>query len=196
VEIGAIVRSNSHTSYMCRVYGKLDAGEIPPPESFAFGTFVSLQPLEGSDVTLVGVISNTLLVNPDYGGSGPRLSSERELEVFAPDYLEEKGVLVDILILGWFDRLGAHHGVPALAAQVGTRVTRMPDDHAREFHTDGRGRFLAGYLPALMTHNDPTISALLLSVLERLAPDFPDQARVIAVLRNNLAWRSRVVPTG
>jgi hypothetical protein len=196
VVIGTIVRSNSHTSYMCRVYGKLDAVEIPPPEAFAFGTFVVLQPLEGSDVTLVGVISDTVLVNPDFGAMGLRLSSDRELEVFAPDYVEEKGVLVDILILGWFDRLGAHHGVPALAAQVGTKVSRMADEQACAFHTDARGRFLAGYLPALMTRNDPTISALLLSVLERLAPAFPDQSRVIAVLRNNLAWRSRVVPAG
>lgn len=193
--IGTIVKSNSHISYLCRVFGKLEAETVPSPEEYAFGTFVTLAPVEGTGVRLVGVVRDTLLVNPEYGSLGPRLSSERDLAVFSPDYLNEKGVVVDILIVGWEDGQ-PHHTVPAIAAQVGTRVETMPAPEVVEFHRDRLGRFLIGYLPQLLMRNDPMIAALLLAVLERLEPDFPGQQRVLAVLKNNLAWKARVVPAG
>lgn len=194
--IGTVVASNSHVSYLCRVYGKLETPRTPAPEGYAFGTFVSLAPVQGTEASPVGVIRDTILVNPEYGHTGPRLSTDDDLAVFSPDYLNEKGVLVEILIVGWNDRFGAHHGVPALAAQVGTRVETMDDDDVCRFHTGGGGAFLAGYLPRLMTGNDPIVASLLVSILERLEPHFPEQRRVIAVLKNNLAWKSRVVPAG
>jgi hypothetical protein len=194
--IGTVVKSNSHISYLCRVYGKLETDQVPEPHHYAFGTFVTLVPVEGSDTRLVGLIRDTLLLNPEYGNLGPRLSSDEDLAVFSPDYLNEKGVLVDTLILGWAERGKAHHGVPALAAQVGTRVEIMGENDVHDFHRDGGGRFLMGYLPQLITRNDPMIASLLLAVLERMEPAFPDQRRVIGVLKNNLAWKARVLPAG
>lgn len=194
--IGTIVKSNSHISYLCRVYGKLETDDVPAPHQYAFGTFVTLAPVEGSAVRLVGVIRDTLLLNPDYGNFGPRLSPDDDLAVFSPDYLNEKGVLVDILILGWESGGQWHHAVPAVSAQIGTRVEIMPEEDIASFHRDRSGRFLMGYLPPLMTQNDPMIAALLLAILERLEPAFADQQRVIAVLQNNLAWKARVVPAG
>lgn len=194
--IGTIVRSNSHISYLCRVYGKLEIDAVPPPEQYAFGTFVTLQPVEGSPVRLVGVVRDTILLNPDYGNLGPRLSSEEDLAVFSPDYLNEKGVLVDVLILGWLQAGEVHHTVPPLAAQVGTRVEQMDEAAVVGFHRDARGRFLVGYLPQLVTGNDPMVASLLLAILDRLEPSFPEQRRVIGVLRTNLAWKARVVPAG
>jgi hypothetical protein len=196
VVIGTIVKSNSHISYLCRVYGKLETSALPQPEDYAFGTFVSLRPVEESSLQLVGVVRDTLLLNPDYGNLGPRLSSSKDLAVFSPDYLNERGVLVDILILGWFEQGRAHHAVPALAAQVGATVETMPEADVHDFHRDGHGRFLIGYLPQLMLRNDPMIASLLLVILERLEPAFPHQRRVIGVLKNNLAWKARVVPAG
>jgi hypothetical protein len=196
VLIGTIVKSNSHISYLCRVYGKLETEDIPRPEQYAFGTFVTLAPSEDGAMRLVGVVRDTLLLNPDYGNLGPRLSSSRDLAVFSPDYLNETGVLVDILILGWLERGVAHHTVPALAAQVGTRVETMREEDVHDFHRDARGRFLMGYFPQLMIGNDPMIASLLLAVLERLEPTFPEGSRVIGVLKNNLAWKARVVPAG
>ena len=194
--IGTIVKSNSHVSYMCRVFGPLETESVPLPQDFAFGTFVTLAPEEESAVRLVGVIRDTLLLNPDYGNLGPRLSSDGELAVFSPDYLNEKGVLVDVLVLGWSEGGRAHHTVPALAAQVGTRVQTLAEAEVCAFHRDGRSRFLMGYLPQMMARNDPMVASLLLAILERLEPSFPDQSRVIAVLKNNLAWKARVVPAG
>lgn len=194
--IGTIVKSNSHISYLCRVFGKLETATPPEPHEYAFGTFVLLAPVSGVGVQLVGVVCDTILVNPEYGSLGPRLSSESDLAVFSPDYLNEKGVLVEVLVLGWIDGDTPHHGVPALAAQIGTRVERLEDDAVCRFHTDGKGRFVMGYLPSLLTQNDPMIPPLLLTALERLSPHFPEQSRVLAVLKNNLAWKARVVPAG
>lgn len=196
MDIGTIVKSNSHISYLCRVYGRLDRDETPAAEEFAFGTFVHLSPVENSPIRLVGVVRDTLLINPEFGNLGPRLSPDRDLAVFSPDYLNEKGVLVDVLVLGWADGGAPRHDVPAVAAQVGTVVRRMDEDEMVAFHRSSSGRFAMGYLPALMTRNDPMIAALLLTVLERLAPFFPEQRQVLAVLRNNLAWKARVVPAG
>jgi hypothetical protein len=144
----------------------------------------------------VGIVRDTILLNPDYGNIGPRLSTDRDLAVFSPDYVNEKGVLVDVLILGWLDAAKPRHTVPPLAAQVGTLVETMEDDAVREFHRDGRGHFLMGYLPQLLTRNDAMVASLLLGVLEQLEPSFPEQSRVIGVLKNNLAWKARVVPAG
>lgn len=194
--IGTIVKSNSHISYLCRVYGKLETDVLPRPEQFAFGTFVTFEPVEGSGLRLVGVVRDTVLLNPEYGNLGPRLSSTEELAVFSPDYLNEKGVLVDVLVLGWEEAGRAYHTIPALAAQVGTRVETLPETEVHDFHRDAHEKFLMGYLPRLLTRNDPMIPSLLLAVLERLEPAFPDQQRVIAVLKNNLAWKAHVVPAG
>lgn len=194
--IGTIVKSNSHISYLCRVYGKLETDTVPRPEDYAFGTFVTLSPSTDGTIQLVGVVRDTLLLNPEYGNVGPRLSSSQDLAVFSPDYLNETGVLVDILVLGWLENGAARHLVPALAAQVGATVETMEDEAIFNFHRDGRGRFLMGYYPQLMLRNDSMVASLLLAILERLEPAFPEGSRVIGVLKNNLAWKARVVPAG
>lgn len=193
--IGTIVASQSHISYLCRIYGKLETDVPPQPLQYAFGTFVSMQPL-ADEPRLIGVVRDTVLLNPDYGNLGPRLSNEEDLAVLSPDYLNERGVLVDILVLGWLERGRPHHSVPALAAQVGTEVQTMEYEEVCNFHRGEDGTFLAGYLPQLVARNDPILASLLLRILERLEPAFPLQRRVIGVLRNNLAWKSRVVPAG
>jgi hypothetical protein len=194
--IGTIVKSQSHVSYLCRVYGPLEVKQVPDPRQFSFGTFVSLAPLDDSPLKLVGVIRDTVLINPDYGNLGPRISTAGELAVFSPDYLNEKGVLVDVLILGWTEDGVARHDVPALSAQIGSAVETISDTEVYAFHRAEQGRFLMGYLPQLLARNDPMAAGLLLSILERLEPAFPEQRRVIGVLKNNLAWKARVVPAG
>ncbi|GAC1332476.1 MAG: hypothetical protein NVSMB22_24640 [Chloroflexota bacterium] len=196
MRIGSIVKSNSHISYLCRVYGKLETASVPEQQDYAFGTFVSLRPVENASIRLIGVVRDTLLLNPDFGNYGPRLSSARDLAVFSPDYLNETGVLVDVLILGWQDAEQTHHVVPAVAAQIGTTVEAMDRDEVVAFHRDANQRFVMGYFPQLVMRNDPMLASLLLAILERLEPHFPHQRRVIGVLKNNLAWKARVVPSG
>ncbi|MGI8826634.1 MAG: hypothetical protein ACR2JC_13485 [Chloroflexota bacterium] len=196
MQIGTVVKSNSHISYLCRVYGKLETERVPEPADYAFGTFVTLSPWQDSSIRLVGLVRDTLLLNPDFGNLGPRLSHAADLAVLSPDYLNETGVLVDVLVVGWLAEDSVHHTVPSVAAQIGTYVETMEETAIVAFHRDARDRFFMGYFPQLMMHNDPMIASLLLAVLDRLSPHFEQQGRVLAVLKNNLAWKARVVPAG
>ena len=45
--LGKIAKSNSHTDYVCQVYGPGEVETPPIPADYAFGTFVRI-PLDGS----------------------------------------------------------------------------------------------------------------------------------------------------
>ncbi len=198
IAIGKIVKSNTHIDYVCQVYNPGEIDPCPEPSDYGFGTFVAIH--LGNDESaygqLVGVIYNTLLMNPDFGNLGPRLSPRQELEVFSPDYLEETATLVGIIALGWIDADGnSRQGVPALAATVNNRVTILGDDALHDFHRDG-GNVSLHYVPVLLSQNNPLVPPLIINMVEQLEALFPDQRDRLELMRNNLAWKSIVQPTG
>ena len=74
--IGKIVKSNSHIDYVCQVFGQGETLHPPAPSAYGFGSFVAVE-LEtpgASGRALVGLVYNTLLMNPEFGALGPRLS--------------------------------------------------------------------------------------------------------------------------
>ena len=83
MEIGRVVGSNDQLDYIVQVYGPGDVASPPRQSDRAFGRFVQIP--VGAD-RLIGIVYTTQLLNPSYGTLGPRLSSERELPVFSPDY--------------------------------------------------------------------------------------------------------------
>lgn len=201
--IGKIVKSNSHVDYVCQVFGPGEVEHAPAPADFAFGSFVAM-PLDENAAggpRLVGIIYNTLLLNPEFGSLGPRLSPRAETEIFAPDYLAETATLVGIIAVGWFAPDGrARHGVPAVAAPVNGPVRRLTLEELLQFHTPGQN---AGqvqpslhYAPLLLAQNHPLIAPLLLSVIDQLSELFPASRSQLAVVRDNLAWKSIVQPAG
>lgn len=199
VAIGKVVKSNTHIDYVCQVYNPGEIEPCPQPSDFSFGTFVAIH--MGEDVAmsgqLVGVIYNTLLMNPDFGNLGPRLSPRQELEVFSPDYLVETATLVGIIALGWIDGEGrCHQGVPALAATVNNRVTTLETDALRDFHNGAEGKVSLRYVPVLLGQNNPLVPPLLINIVERLEVLFPDQQNRLELMRNNVAWKSIVQPAG
>jgi hypothetical protein len=195
VQIGKIVKSNTHVDYVCQVYGLGEIEPPPSPEDYAFGTFVRVG-LANDGSYLVGLIYSTILMNPEFGNLGPRLSPPADLEVFSPDYLREQATLVGVVAVGQVTPGGGtYQGVPLLAATVGAGVETMAADEVRAFHESGDGLALA-YAPLLLTQGDPLIPHLLLNVVNRLTGLFPDQARQLAVLRGNLAWKTAVAPAG
>jgi len=195
VQIGTIVGSSSHISYLCRVFGHLEAPEVPQPDAYAFGTFVTLDPEAPQGPRLVGIISDTVLVNPEFGNLGPRLSSGSELAVFSPDYLNETGVLAEIHVVGWLDDL-PHQAIPPTVAQVGTVVDTMLPEEVVSFHASPDGRFVMAYMPQFLARGDPMLASLALTVLEALQPAYPADAGVIEVLKTNLIWKSQIIPAG
>ena len=191
--IGTIVKSTGHVDYVCQVYGPADIESPPTPEDYAFGAFVRVGLAAGSG-HLVGLICDTVLMNPEFGQLGPRLSPPADLEVFAPDYLSERAVLVSIVAVGQVAADGnVHQGIPLPAAALGARVEMLSDDGVRDFHLAAT-RLQIAYLPILLARKDPLMPHLLLRVIDRLGGLFPDQARPLAVLRGNLAWKTAVAP--
>ena len=47
-----------------------------------------------------------------------------------------------------------------------------------------------------MGQNNPLVPHLLLDIIDRLTDLFPEQAGQLAVMRNNVAWKSIVQPAG
>lgn len=198
--IGKIVKSNTHIDYVCQVYGPGELVAQPLPTDYAFAEFVAIE-LNGngngnSPGALIGVIYNTLLLNPDFGSLGPRLSPRGEQEIFTPDYLSETATLVGIVALGWREGNAYRQGVPGLAADVDAPVRRLSDEELCAFHLDPAGRLSLRYASVLMGMNNPLVPQLLLTLIDRLVTLFPEQSRQLQVMRNNVAWKSIVQPAG
>ena len=116
--LGKLIRSNSHTDFVCQIYGPSEIEALPASADHAFGTFVHI-PLGETANELIGLIYDTQLFNPDFGNLGPRLSPAPDLAVFSPDYLAEKVTLVGITAVGTVAPDGtATHGVAPLSAPM------------------------------------------------------------------------------
>ncbi|GAB4571254.1 MAG: hypothetical protein Kow0077_07500 [Anaerolineae bacterium] len=197
--LGKIVKSNSHTDYVCQVFGKNETDDVPEVEHYALGTFVRIEVGAGSKSgELVGLIYDTVLLNPDFGRLGPRLSPESELAVFTPDYLNERATLVGITAIGRIDsKGGVVQGVPRLAANSDAQVVQMDHDEIRAFHVYGNDLHL-DYLPLLVKKQQENPLALHLAriVLQSLEELLPEYAKQLAVLNDDLVWRAQIGPLG
>lgn len=186
--IAKIVESNSHVDYIGRVIDALDADSPPQASDYGFAQFVSI-PLE-DDTEMIGVIYNTQLVNPEYGHFGPRLSSHADLSVLSPDYLNEQGVLVGILLLGWRDGSSAHQAVPRRVIPVGQDVYRLADAKAHEFHRSAEGGLQLHYYSQVIAHAGPFGVPLIEAIIEQLEPACtPDERQRLCVLKKSLVWQ-------
>ena len=190
VKIAKIVKSNSHVDYVGRVVDKLDADAPPAPADFGFAQFVSI-PLDGQEI--VGIIYNSLLANPDYGNYGPRLSPAAELSILSPDYLNEQGLLIGILLLGWREGDVNHHAVPRRVIPVNQDVMRLDDEDVYRFHLDAESRVQLHYFSQVLTHAGPFAVALIEAILEQLEPACaPEERQRLCVLKQSLIWQRTV----
>ena len=202
--IGVIVNSNSHIDYVCRLASPFEREQPTAPDAYAFGAFVAIDlpqqpaaaPVAADPPCLIGVIYNTLLVNPNFTNLGPRLTSHAEQSVFSPDLIDETAMLVGILALGWQDDAGPQQGTPRLAAEVNASVRHLTDEEVRRFHCDPRGNLTLRYAAALLALNNPLVPALLLEIIDRLGGLFPHEQAILQVMRDNVAWKSIVRPAG
>ena len=187
MQIAKIVKSNSHVDYVARVFDTLETATPPAVSDYRFGQFVSIQ---NGDRAVIGVIYNSQLLNPDYGNYGPRLATPSERNaVFSPDYLNEQGVLIGLLLVGWRDANGYRQGLPREVLPVNAAVETLDDEQLRAFHHP-HGALELSYYPHVTTHAGFFTFALLNEIadqLERLT-DQPNQAR-LQVLRKSLQWQ-------
>src|SRR5262245_17430555 len=119
--IARIINSNSHVDYIGRVLDRLETPEAPAPEHFQFGQFVTI-PTDAPP--MVAISYHSQLINPEFGRLGPRLSSSAEMNaVFSPDLVNEQGIFIGLLLVGWKDAEGVcHQGIPRTVIPVNSEV--------------------------------------------------------------------------
>lgn len=188
MKIAKIVSSNSHIDYIGRVVDELDSDAPPSAEDFGFGQFVSL-PLGDKDI--VGVIYNSMLVNPEYASYGPRLSPKPELGNFSPDYLNEQGFLIGILLLGTKDTQSKIlHGVPRRVVPAGQDVYKIDAIEIKKFHTDENDCLQIHYYSQIVAHAGLFAVPLLEAIIEQLSLDCSESDKQrLGVLKQTLAWQ-------
>jgi len=230
--LGKIVKSNSHIDYICQIYGLYEVDVVPSPVDYAFGSLVQMaihskqrDRLQGklnltlvtnhtSTTSVVGVIYDTILLNPAFGSVGPHLSNETQVELFSPDYFSEKAVLTYILVLGMMEReitpsgeletLSIMHGVPLLSLDLGSEVETMTDEEVRAFHffsdqgaAGNQTPYLhLGYLPHIIAQRNSLLPMVILRIIDQLEYLFPQNLSLLSIVKRNFAWRLKVEPTG
>jgi hypothetical protein len=153
----------------------------------------------------VGLIYDTILVNPDFGTLGPRLSSDAQIELFSPDYLTERAVLLSILLLGTMSESPGRpprvrHGVPPIAPDLGAVVSGATDAEVRTFHVfrdeTGPAYLHMGYLPHAIAQINSLMPVAMLHTVERLERLCPENAALLSIVKRNFAWRLKVETAG
>ena len=189
MKIAKIIKSNSHIDYVGRVIDELDAENPPTAEDYGFAQFVNLPLSENENI--VGVIYNSILLNPDYANFGPRLSPKPELGSFSPDYLNEQGFLIGILLLGTRDGEGKIlHGVPRKVVPAGQDVFKISGDEVRKFHTDANDCLQIHYYSQIVAHAGLFAVPLLEAIIEQLSLDCAESDRQrLGVLKQTLSWQ-------
>jgi len=197
MKIAKIVSSNSHIDYVGRVIDELDVATPPAPDEYGFGKFVSI-PLDG-DQEIIGVIYNSMLMNPDYANFGPRLSSEHELGGFSPDFINEKGCLIGILLLGSI--LGSKNKagkitqeIPRRVIPAGREIFATDSDSVKEFHIDNEGNLQIHYYSQIISHAGNFGVPLLESIIEGLGENGCSDAdkKRLGVLKQTLTWQRTI----
>jgi len=238
--IGKIVKSDSHINYVCQIYGPREVEVEPGPADYSFGRFVRVairsaqtdDPNATLDFALglsqepityaVGVIYDTILVNPAFGNLGPRLSNETQVELFSPDYISEKAVLIYIMVLGMVELrqtsegktqvFSAMHGVPSLSLELGSEIETMNDEEVRKFHffqdatgtssnatgsSNSQQPYLhMGYLPHIIAQRNSLLPMVTLHIIDQLERLFPQNLALLSIVKRNFAWRLKVETTG
>jgi hypothetical protein len=192
MKIAKIIKSNSHIDYVGRVIDSLDAAEPPKSEDFGFANFVSL-PLE-NEKEIIGIIYNSILINPEYANFGPRLSPKPELGNFSPDYLNEQGVLIGILLLGAKDENGKIlQGVPHTVVPAGQEVYKIDGETVKNFHTDENDCLQIHYYSQVVAHAGLFAVPLLEEIIDKLSLDCSNEDKNrLGVLKQTLAWQRTI----
>lgn len=189
--LGKIVKSNAHTDYVCQVVGQGEAEYVPQNTDYAFGTFVKIELNDHGNRCLVGLIYDTVLLNPDFGRLGPRLSTERDLAIFSPDYLNERAVLIGILVVGQIVDGIVQQGVPLLAATNEALVSQLDSEAIKKFHID-QGKFQLTYMSNLMGQSGLLARNLAIVVLQQLSKLMPENLSILHAITDDLKWQLHI----
>lgn len=186
MEIAKIVSSSSHIAYIARVLDERD-GAVPGADDYAFGRFVAV---DNAAERVIGVISDSRLVNPEYIAQSTRLGQASALGELRRELIEDKRTLIAILLLGSINDGVAQHAIPRRVLPQGAAVSSLDAAAAAEFHRDAKGEFQMAYFPNLMSHAGPLSVTLAKTIIEQLAPHCGEFDRQrLAVMAGSLSWK-------
>ncbi|MFV0389708.1 MAG: hypothetical protein ACK5NT_13235 [Pyrinomonadaceae bacterium] len=191
MKIAKIVSSNSHIDYVARVIDELDTASAPKVSDYGFGSFVSISSDEGEEA--IGVVYNSIIVNPEYMNFGPRLSSAEELTVLSPDILNEQGILLGILLLGSKSAGMPIQRVPERVLFAGADVNTLNQTEFQEFHQNRNGGVSLHYYSQIISNIGNLGIPLLENIINRLATVSNEtDSNQLQVLRQNLRWQQTI----
>jgi hypothetical protein len=194
MQLGKVVKSNSHCDYVVQLNDEMGVQVPPAPEDYGFGCFVKLETEKRH--WAIGLIYNSQLFNPNFLNSGPRLSSEPD-PIFTPDLINETRVLLGTVLIGTLERQGDQlyglHGIPSIVVPVNTPVYKMTESEIHCFHLSQAGRPQFRYYSHLLRAGGAFASQLTHQVLEALitsnfftGPDL----RALQILCKELSWKN------
>lgn len=171
--LGKIVASTSHIHYEARIYDSSECSKPPQNHAYALGSFVRIHPhnpiQQAANGTIVGIIVNSRLINPDMGHYGPRLTMQQEQNaIFAPDYLNELGTLIHILLVGYLQPQGGQQGLVREVLSVSDEVQSLTSEECKRFHRSDQGRFQMHYAALVQESGIPMAHALLQTMCTQL----------------------------
>jgi hypothetical protein len=194
MQLGKVVKSNSHCDYVVQLDDGLAVRHPPRPDDYGFGCFVKLDTEDRH--WAIGLIYNSQLFNPMFLNMGPRLSSEPD-PLFTPDLISETRTLLGTVLIGTLEQQKGQsygvHGIPRVVVPVNTPVCTMSQDEIYRFHLNQDLRPQFCYYSHLLRCGGNFASQLTQQVLQELIQGQlfagPDQ-RALEVLCRELTWKN------
>ncbi len=197
MQLGKVVKSNSHCDYVVQLDGARDVNDPPQSHDYGFGSFVKLEDLDGRHWA-VGLIYNSLLDNPLFSNKGPRLSSDPD-PLFTPDLISETRTLLGIVLIGTLETEGRQrygkHGIPRIVVPINTPICVMDRDDIYDFHLNLAGQPQFCYYSHLLRCGGSFASQLTQQVLSDLIQSqlfSGAEQRALEMLCKELAWKNTV----
>jgi hypothetical protein len=167
MNIGKIIKSDSHLNYKCRIYGRRETASDVSEKDYHFGQFVKIKIFDNKYV--IGLIFNSQLFNPEYGNFGPRLTNPSVQNfVTIPDFIDETAIITDIHMIGWFDQNENFQDVPPWVIPLNSEVCIMTDEEIKTFHYDSEKKFCLKYYNEILAHTGNFASPLLVCIINKL----------------------------
>lgn len=188
IEIGKIIRGESHTVYWVQIHNIREGEPSPTPEDCAFGNFVVIPCETVGLIKMIGVIMDTMLIDRDALRTGPRLTQNEPMSnILFPDFIEERIKIVRVVLIGYIQENIISHNFPAITPNLGDAVLRFAEDEIKSFHLVEK-QFQIGYYSAIMSYGKIFLE-LIRRILTHLIQLFPEQQALIKVLLNNLEYQ-------
>lgn len=194
MELGKVVKSNSHCDYVVQLADSMDVLCPPQADDYGFGSFVKLE--TETRHWAVGIIYNSQLFNPMFLNMGPRLSSEPD-PLFTPDLISETRTLLWTVLVGTLEQQSGTvygcQGIPRIVVPINTPVSTMGRDEIYHFHLNVQGKSQFCYYSHLLRCGGTFSSDLTQQVLQELINNElfvgPDQ-RALEMLCRELSWKN------